>query len=324
MYIKPSACPKCGLTNDNVIKAGYTTPKHNYQPFPRYECKGCGYEFSSRSFRTNKHQKKPEMNNEIFKWVCSGVSLAQISRNLGISKNTTKAKIEWLAKQSQIAHQKALYDPNSEHNRVAHIQIDEMETFEASRFKPLSITIAIDADSGFIFALDVATMNAKGPSAVKARLKYGLRKDTRLKSLKLVLNTIRNCKDSVDSDTLGIEDKSISIVDEAAIITKTSPKKPMVFSCDSKKTYIPAIKKLFPDAIINQHLLNKQKRGDPKVHDPLFTINHLCARLRADVAPLARKSWTTTKSIKGLQNLLWVYLAWINKYDITNNINTTK
>lgn len=217
-----------------------------------------------------------------------------------------------------------MYDPNSPHNLVAHIQLDEMETFEASRLKPLSITIAIDADTGFIFALDVATMNCHGKLALKSREKYGLRKDTRLKSLKLVLNTIKNCKDSRLPDNLEIEDKTTSVVDETAISVKRDQKAPMIFSCDSKNSYIPAIKKLFPDAVINQHLLDKQKRGEPKKHDLLFTINHLCARLRADVAPLARKSWTTTKSVKGLQNLLWVYLAWINKYDITNNTNTTK
>lgn len=135
----------------------------------------------------------------------------------------------------------------------------------------------------------------------------------------MVLNTVRNCKDSRRAANLEIVDKTTTVVDESAIIPKASSEKPMKFSCDSKKTYIPAIKKLFPDAEINQYILSKSVRGESKKHDPLFKINHLCARLRSDVAPLARKSWTTTKSSKGLQNLLWIYLAWANKYDIAGN-----
>lgn len=323
MYIKPSACPKCGLTDDSIVKKGYTTPKHNYQPFPRYLCTGCKYEFSSHSHRTNKFHKKPEINAEVFKWVCSGVSLAQIARNLKIDKKTIERKVVWLSDQSKIAHQKHLYDPSSSANQVAHVQIDEMETFESTRLKPLSITIAINAETGFIFALDVATMNCHGKLAAKSREKYGLRRDTRRVSLKRVLNTIKNCKE-LRSETSAIDDKTTSVVVESAITVKNATDSPMIFSCDSKKTYIPDIKSLFPDAEIRQYLLSKQKRGEPKLHDPLFTINHLCARLRSDVAPLARKSWTTTKSVKGLQNLLWIYLAWINKYDIANNTNTSE
>jgi transposase-like protein len=346
MYLKPTVCPNCGVTGDFHVKSGYSKTKHNHQPNPNYKCKECDYVFTSKTHRTNKFHKKPEINAEVFKWVCSGVSLAQIARNLKIDKKTIERKIVWLANQAKIAHQTRLYDPNSACNRVSHIQLDEMETFEASRLKPLSITIAIDADSGFIFALDVAVMNCHGKLVPKSREKYGLRKDSRRQSLVKVLNTIKNCIDSSDSyplaksqildqrpdssespESCGIPAETLRKVAEnkrkSAGNSSVTPNRSVItFSCDSKKTYVPLIKKIFPESEIHQYLLSKSKRGDPKKHDPLFTINHLCARMRADVAPLARKSWTTTKNVKGLQKLLWIYLAWMNGYEIANNTNT--
>lgn len=330
MYLKPICCPKCGITGDFSVKNGYSRTAHNRQYNPNYKCKECEYVFTSKTHRTNKFHKKPEINAQVFKWVCSGVSLAQIARNLKIDKKTIERKIVWLANQAKIAHQNRLYDSNSISNHVAHIQLDELETFESSRLKPLSVTIAIDAETGFIFALDVATMNAKGKIATKSREKYGLRKDTRRQSLVKVLNTIKNCRDSKDTcPVIGsrlLSQKTRADIEPSASAPETAKqlgeRLPLVFSCDSKKTYVPMIKKVFPDAEIHQYLLSKQKRGDPKKYDPLFTINHLCARLRADIAPLSRKSWTTTKSVEGLQKLLWIYIAWINKYDITNNINS--
>jgi hypothetical protein len=287
------------------------------------------------------------MNEQVFKWVCSGVTLAQIGRNLEIDKKTVERKIVWLANQAKIAHQTRLYDPNSACNRVSHVQLDEMETFESSRLKPLSITIAIDADSGFVFALDVAIMNCHGKLAPKSREKYGLRKDSRRQSLVKVLNTIKNCIESRDSypvtksqilsqetdnsespESCGISAETLREVAgnkrKSAGNSSVTPNSSVItFSCDSKKIYVPLIKKIFPDLEIHRYLLSKTKRGDPKKHDPLFTINHLCARMRADVAPLARKSWTTTKNVEGLQKLLWIYLAWMNGYEIAKNTNST-
>jgi transposase-like protein len=108
MFVKTPPCPKCGTIGDSVVKNGYTVPKHNHQPYPKYKCNACGYEFSQKSFRTNKYHKKPEMNHQVFMWVCSGVSLAQIAKNLKIDKKTVERKVLWLSNQAQIAHQKAL------------------------------------------------------------------------------------------------------------------------------------------------------------------------------------------------------------------------
>lgn len=48
--------------------------------------------------------------------------------------------------------------------------------------------------------------------------------------------------------------------------------------------------------------------------DELETFVH--ARMRNDVARLGRKTWTTTKNLKALENHLWLSVAWTNGYHL--------
>ena len=50
--------------------------------------------------------------------------------------------------------------------------------------------------------------------------------------------------------------------------------------------------------------------------DPLFAINFTFAKMRNDLARLGRKTWATTKSIRGLENHLWLWVAWTNRYPL--------
>lgn len=60
----------------------------------------------------------------------------------------------------------------------------------------------------------------------------------------------------------------------------------------------------------------KVKLDGEKVYDQLFAINNTFARMRHDMNRLARKSWSTTKAIHGLENYLCLYVAWNNGYEI--------
>lgn len=48
--------------------------------------------------------------------------------------------------------------------------------------------------------------------------------------------------------------------------------------------------------------------------DPMFRLNHVCAKLRADIACLARRTWTTAQTLHDLQEKLDLYVAWNNGY----------
>jgi len=49
--------------------------------------------------------------------------------------------------------------------------------------------------------------------------------------------------------------------------------------------------------------------------DPMFRLNHTCAKIRAGIAVMARKTWTTTKSLPKLQDKLDIFIAVHNEYD---------
>ena len=68
-------------------------------------------------------------------------------------------------------------------------------------------------------------------------------------------------------------------------------------------------------ATIPHALVSAQKRAkDTGNYDPMFSLNHTCAKIRAGVAVMARKTWTTTKSIEKLQDKLDIFIAVHNGY----------
>ncbi len=47
--------------------------------------------------------------------------------------------------------------------------------------------------------------------------------------------------------------------------------------------------------------------------DPLFSLNHTCAMLRANLNRLFRRTWCTTKTRQGLIDHLWLYVRYHNQ-----------
>ena len=73
------------------------------------------------------------------------------------------------------------------------------------------------------------------------------------------------------------------------------------------------VKKYFPTANYNQYLGQKgcvAGQGELKkaAFDPIFSINHTFAMMRANVSRLIRKTWNTTKKVDGLIDHLNIYV----------------
>ena len=76
--------------------------------------------------------------------------------------------------------------------------------------------------------------------------------------------------------------------------------------------YGPAVQRYFPQAVYHQFKGEKSSvagQGELKktVMDPLFSINHTFAMLRANINRLVRKTWCTTKKISRLIDHLTIY-----------------
>lgn len=86
---------------------------------------------------------------------------------------------------------------------------------------------------------------------------------------------------------------------------------------DEHTHYPDLVKEFFPKG---NHVRYKGGRGGvagqgelKKLYfDPLFTLNHTCAMLRANINRLIRKTWCTTKKRVMLKNHLDIFLNYYN------------
>ncbi|HEY8280422.1 MAG TPA: hypothetical protein VIH99_12410 [Bdellovibrionota bacterium] len=169
------------------------------------------------------------------------------------------------------------------------IEFDDMETFEHTKCKPISITLAVESKTRRILGLEVSTMPAKGMLVEKAK-KYGPRKDGRREARRGLFRHLRE------------------IVSEEALIKS-----------DANPHYPGDVKEFFPRGT---HRTYEGKRGSlggqgelKKVRfDPLFSLNHTCAMFRANVNRLFRKTWCTTKRIEYLKAHLYLYAQYHNEH----------
>lgn len=167
--------------------------------------------------------------------------------------------------------------------RVMQMQFDDLETFEHSKLKPLSITLAVEKHTRFILGARVSVMPAKGLLAKASRKKYGRRPDKRRANRRDLLKSL------------------VPLIDTKAEIES-----------DQNPHYEPDVRKYFPSATYTAH---KGRRGcvvgqgelKSGGWDPLFSLNHTCAMLRANINRLIRRTWCTTKKKENLEGHLWLY-----------------
>ena len=269
-----------------LIRRGHFITRYNAQPVRRYFCKSCKKSSSSHTYLRTYRQKKPHLNHLVFGLYASAMTQRRIARILRINRKTVVRKFLFLARLSREAHELWLLDFKS-----SRLQFDEMESFEHTRLKPLSIGLCVDEKSAKIVEVEVATMPYRGRSAAFAFKKYGPRPDHRPRMRHHLLSKL--AKQSPG----------------AALLTDAHPAYPAV------------IAEVFPSAT---HIRVKSKKGREfrpegsrrNVDDALFRLSHTQAKLRHDLSRLLREVWITTKKPSRLQAHLDLYLAFQNDYNL--------
>jgi transposase-like protein len=284
-------CPTCGVLSENgepfYIKKGYYTTKWNRLPVPRYKCNACGVLFSSHTFLETYRQKKPHLNQQVFKWYASATTQRRMAKVLQINRKTVVRKFLFMAELARAEHERRV---SMGKLKTSFVQFDEVETFEHTKLKPLSVTVAVRAKTGEIIEAQVGTMQCKGHLAEIAQTKYGPRDDTRDAARIEVLKKIRACS----RDRLTI-------------------------ASDELPVYGSMVKALVPHA---DHQAFKAAKADPmsgnrrNVKDRLFAVNLVAAKFRHDLSRMARRTWVTTKLLKRLQAHLDLYIAYNNGYKL--------
>lgn len=172
--------------------------------------------------------------------------------------------------------------------KVRVLEFDDMESFEHSKCKPLSITLAVEHKSRRILGFRVSKMPAKGKLAKIARKKYGRREDHRARARQELFSELK------------------PIVEVGALIKS-----------DMNPYYPPDVKRHFKAC---RHEVFKGRRGcvvgqgelKRGGFDPLFSLNHTCAMLRANISRLFRRTWCTTKKQSRLSLHIAIYAVYHN------------
>jgi hypothetical protein len=229
-------------------------------------------------------QKKRQFNERLKRLLCSGVSQRRIARLLHLSRATVTQKLIFLGRQAEMDLSKR----NLAHVPAEIVEFDDLETFEHSKCKPLSVTLAVESKSRRILGLEVSRFPAKGRLVKIAHKKYGRRKDERSFGRKRLFSKIG------------------PLVSPSATIKS-----------DENPHYPADVRSYFPNcryetfkgqrgSIVGQGELKKVR------FDPLFSLNHTCAMLRANVNRLFRKTWCTTKLPERLALHLTIYAIYHN------------
>ncbi|MBM4253319.1 MAG: IS1 family transposase [Deltaproteobacteria bacterium] len=284
------ACPICPKDYGAVIKYGFFKRVTGHMPrIQRYFCKLCRSAFSAQTGGLTYRERKPHLTQLVMRSLMESVSQRGCSRMLGCRPVTVARKVIRLGARAEF-HLKARNSQDLVDGSETIAVFDEMETFEHSKCKPVSIALAVSASTRQVLAVSAAQMPANGLLKDVALKRYGPRKDHRRESLEAVLKEVARLCPSLT-----------------------------VLKSDQCPRYRRIVKKIFPKPVVHQAFKGRRgcvvgqgelKRGG---RDPLFALNHTCAMFRDRIKRLARRTWCTTKKIDRLNCLLNIYAWWHNQ-----------
>jgi transposase-like protein len=278
-----------------IIRHGYYFRKSDSRVIRRFYCKKCDCSFSYATLKTSYRQKKRRITAPLKKLLVSGVSQRRAALILGVDRKTVVRRFRFLASEARLNQAKWL--KTYKKAPLQQIQFDDLETSEHSKCKPLSVTLAVDPIHRKILGFQVNKMPAKGLLARRAILKYGYRPDERHFGWDALLKGL-----------IPITNKNT------------------LFTSDDNPHYGRFVKMHHPHSL---HFKVKGGRGSlggqgelkKLKFDPIFSLNHTCAMLRANLNRLFRKTWCTTKNKQGLIDHLSLYVEFHNQV-LTRGLTT--
>jgi hypothetical protein len=266
-------------------RKGFYHPRCRHYPVPRFRCRGCRRTFSRQTFRADYRQKKPYLNATFLDLMVSCVGLRPAARFLRVARRTVERRFDWLARHAAWFH----------HNRLqgavltGPFQLDELESFEANRYQPVTVPVLIERRTFFLLDTAVGPLRRKGRMTPRQRLRRAAH------------------------EALHGRRPSQSAVAVGRVLTRlravTSPAVRVVLESDEKPLYGQLARRLFGTRLVwrTHSAVARRDRGNP-----LFPINHTNARLRHFMARLRRRTWCVSKRRGWLQAHLQVVALWVN------------
>jgi transposase-like protein len=283
-------CPYClgekkvSGFNIKVVRFGRFLRTSDKKVIQRFRCLFCKKSFSEATLDLCFKQHKRTLNKMVAILLVSGVSQRRMCLILKTNRKTVARKLSFLGPHAK----EYLQDLNLLEPKCKTIEFDDLETAEHTKLKPLSVSLAVESQSRRILGFMVSQMPAKGHTAALSIKKYGRRKDQRPQARRRLFKEIAPL----------LEDNCL-------------------IKSDENPHYPGDILTFFPKAIHQKHLGQRGcvvGQGELKKigFDPLFSLNHTCAMLRANINRLFRKTWCITKKPENLAHHIALYAVFHN------------
>ena len=277
-------CPNPQCPSPRPRKHGSFYRASEAKHIQRWVCLTCKRHFSAATFQDAYRQNKRRANPQVARLLCSGVSQRRIAFLLSIHRVTVARKLAFLAHMAERDQAQALESLP----KVKEVQFDDLITLEHTKCKPLAISLAVEAGTRRILGYEVSSIPASGPLAAFSREKYGVRRNDRPRGLHRLFVNIKKALDP-----------SVS------------------FHSDEDPLYPGLVRRHFPGALHHRSpggrgCITGQGELKKLRFDPLFSVNHTCAMLRANINRLFRRTWCTTKKAACLRQHVAVYAQFHN------------
>ena len=291
----PLQCPnpECPSHKDSaklhIVKNGVFRRSSDQRTLQCYLCKCCGKRFSEATTDSAFKQIKRQLNEPLAILLGSGVTMRRSAILLRTNRKTVARKLRYLGELLTRKNQEFV----EKHAPIAAVQFDEMETFEHTKCKPVSIALAVEAGSRLILGAEVAVMPAKGRLAKISVKKYGKRPNERRAGLRRLFGGIAPLLAKevlLESDLCPLYNTiPDQIVKSAPGISVEHCQHKGVRGCSTGQGEL-------------------KKLGD----DPLFSLNMTAAMFRANISRLFRRTWNTTKKIACLLDHIRIFAYFHN------------
>jgi hypothetical protein len=279
------------------VRIGHYRPLCRPHPVPRFRCRACRRTFSRQTFRADYRQKKPHLNARFLDLMIRCVGQRPAAQSLGVARRTVERRFLWLARHAAWFHQNRLR-PGS---LAGPFQLDELETFEANRYQPVTVPVLIDRRTFFIVDTAVAPLRRKGRMTPLQRRRRAEHETLHGRRPSHSRNAVRRV---------------------LASLHRLAPARaPVTLETDQKPLYGRLGRALFGDRL-DWRAFPATARRDHR--NPLFPINHTNARLRHFLSRLKRRTWCVSRTRHHLQAHLSIAALWVNYCrGITGRTRTT-
>ena len=184
-------CPHCEKNPEYVSdcrtirREGSYYRKSDSRSVKRYSCLLCKTGFSDATKDPCFRQKKRQKNKKLLELLASGVSERRSAKLLRIHRKTVARKVIFLGLSCALKN----FIENA-CQKVEAFEFDDLETFEHSKCRPLSVVLAV-TKSRRILGFRVAQMGAKGRLVKKSLKLYGKLPEERSSKRKELFQEIR-------------------------------------------------------------------------------------------------------------------------------------